>query len=686
MAKRANQVRIGPQSPTLPSCSRPAAAPPPPIHRRRTIPASGSTAGEPNAGSPPSPTEPQTGPHLGRAGPARAARLSSLRRQRLRCRPSSHPPRRTAASQAAPHRQGAPAPPPRRGKSQPHRRRHRRRRPGEEGRGGLGKRELGFARPVTIFPDKTMDPALDHKEQFNVDLDPQKTLDFALFKRVRSQLMNPAESEESMAMLINCLLNAREPDEDKKLPPLDVIIYKDLVPLAWSWDRLLPWMSGTVLFEDYFNYLEEYFRQNFANDPPSLNLQAAAAACIVAEDELTTTMDRHAELFSGGPDVHALSTKIVEQAHQITHLVPVQSSVPAACFLCIVEEAKLMSRLADCISMADESMAGLWQWKFQFSEDVRKAALDILTTYKGPYSRQVSASLLGMQKEAITARELLNIADVNLEEKMHISELIRTSLLKLFDIILDYFPPESSVKYYPINRDYPALTSELTGSLHLLEPSKQIRSVDGSSPANNYNIVKIPVTPNIDAPATPLSCSASFLSDEDSVKDTKTNRKRKNIVGTQVSGTPRRQSSEPRKDVVIEDLLCSQITSDGDSSSASFASTEEYGKDINTSKKRIMGGPKESEVTCTQSSEPWKDVGMLDQLGSQITNDCVAAPFNPTTDTFSGSFPSISITHSVDLFGDGSDEDLTKKSKRTCDIQVASGSGVSSSENADYEK
>jgi hypothetical protein len=37
-------------------------------------------------------------------------------------------------------------------------------------------------------------------------------------------------------------------------------------------------MSGTVLFEDYFNYLEEYFRQNFANDPPSLNLQAAAAA------------------------------------------------------------------------------------------------------------------------------------------------------------------------------------------------------------------------------------------------------------------------------------------------------------------------------------------------------------------------------------------------------------------------
>jgi hypothetical protein len=536
-----------------------------------------------------------------------------------------------------------------------------------------------------------MDPELDQKEQFNVDLDPQKTLDFALFKCVASHLMNPAESEESMAMLINCLLDAREPDEDKKLPPLDVIIYKDLVPLAWSWDRLLPWMSGTVLFEDYFNYLEEYFRQNFANDSPSLNLQAAAAACIAAEDELTTTMDRHGELFSGGPDVHALSTKIVEQARQIAHFVPVQSSVPAACFLCIVEEAKLMSRLADCITTADESMAGLWQWKFQFSEDVRKAALDILTTYKGPYSRQVSASLLGMQKEAITAHELLNIANVNLEDKMRISEVIRTSLLKVFDIILDYFPPESSVKYYPINRDYPALTRELTG-LHLLEPSKQIGSVDGSSPANSDKIGEIPVTPNSDATATPLSCYASVLSDEESVKDTKTNRKRKSIVGTQVSGTPSMLSSDPRD--LIEDLSCSQITSDGDlryemrSADGGYptgsASAEESGKDINTSKKRrSMGGTEDSAPPCTRSPEPWKDVGMLDQLGPQISSDCFAAPFTPTTDKFSGSFSSISIMHSIDLSGDGSDEDSTKKSKKTCDNQ---GSGVTSSENAGYEK
>jgi hypothetical protein len=100
--------------------------------------------------------------------------------------------------------------------------------------------------------------------------------------------------------------------------------------------------------------------------------------------------------------------------------------------------------------------------------------------------------------------------------------------------------------------------------LHLLEPSKQIGSVDGSSPANSDKIGEIPVTPNSDATATPLSwydanykhylvllvalfrwhvmqftgnfskkSYASVLSDEECVKDTKTNRKRKSIVGTQ---------------------------------------------------------------------------------------------------------------------------------------------------------
>jgi hypothetical protein len=68
-------------------------------------------------------------------------------------------------------------------------------------------------------------------------------------------------------------------------------------------------------------------------------------------------------------------------------------------FNCIAEEAKLMAELLACETkntvendvfitevLDDDS--------FNFSNKVRKAALGILTTYKGPCSDSVAASLL----------------------------------------------------------------------------------------------------------------------------------------------------------------------------------------------------------------------------------------------------------------------------------------------------
>ena len=71
-----------------------------------------------------------------------------------------------------------------------------------------------------------MDLEPDSKESLNVGLDPEKTLDFALFKCANDQLMNPIDSHESMSRLLHRMEVAWESDEVKKLPPLDVIIYK----------------------------------------------------------------------------------------------------------------------------------------------------------------------------------------------------------------------------------------------------------------------------------------------------------------------------------------------------------------------------------------------------------------------------------------------------------------------------
>jgi hypothetical protein len=76
-----------------------------------------------------------------------------------------------------------------------------------------------------------------------------------------------------------------------------------------------------------------------------------------------------------------------------TLLAPIDK--PLLFFKCITGEAKLMSKvLTKCILEDDKASAELLQGKVEVCNEVRKAAFDILTTYRGPYSMQVSASML----------------------------------------------------------------------------------------------------------------------------------------------------------------------------------------------------------------------------------------------------------------------------------------------------
>nr|XP_051222147.1 uncharacterized protein LOC127340439 [Lolium perenne] len=122
MVARSNQAQLarpGPNRPVkspLPSCSRPAGAPPTPSHRHRDFSASREHRRHPaRRGSPPSPSGPRLGPDLGLAGPA-SRPPASLRHQGPRRRASSHPthgnhavapdqrpPKNTAASPRSPH-------------------------------------------------------------------------------------------------------------------------------------------------------------------------------------------------------------------------------------------------------------------------------------------------------------------------------------------------------------------------------------------------------------------------------------------------------------------------------------------------------------------------------------------------------------------------------------------------------
>ncbi|KAF7095780.1 hypothetical protein CFC21_097867 [Triticum aestivum] len=296
----------------------------------------------------------------------------------------------------------------------------------------------------------------------DVGLDPKKTLDFAVLQILRCRFILPPgrPTKEFLKVL--------KSNRGVILPPLNVIRHKkkDLVETAWGWKRLLPWMRGSVLFEDYFTYLQQYYQKNIKGVYESFKLEdqnfedpsavarlnaAAATGCLEAEHMLSGILDDDPEL----------NKKIVEEASRFengasTLTVPATSIVPAACFMCITEEAKLMYVL--CTTKADEFPVELRQEKLEFCTEVRRVALYFLTTYKGSYSKQVSAAILGMKMETSTAHaHLLAPEAKRAEQKLYLSEEIRHSLLKLLILIQERFPPGSHIDYDPIARVRTAL-------------------------------------------------------------------------------------------------------------------------------------------------------------------------------------------------------------------------------------
>ncbi|CAM0882213.1 unnamed protein product [Alopecurus aequalis] len=240
-----------------------------------------------------------------------------------------------------------------------------------------------------------------------------------------------------MTRYLETMESVREFEHVKGVPPLAIIFYRDLMETAWSLDRLLPWTSGRIPFDFYLVYLNEYFYRN----TPNLNVQAAATRCLDMEEKLSCAGDLPA-------DVYALSNRIKQQAHYMNKLEH-ESPVVATGFLCIAEEAELMSELLAWKtknSLEEDVFITeiLDDDSFNFSNMVRKTAFDILTTYRGPCSDSIAASLLGMIKEASLVRELLELNENHMDRfaRLNLCEYLRQHLLKFLSDINDCKFPE----------------------------------------------------------------------------------------------------------------------------------------------------------------------------------------------------------------------------------------------------
>lgn len=86
-----------------------------------------------------------------------------------------------------------------------------------------------------------------------------------------------------MVTCLEIMKTRTEFEHVKEMPPLGIILYRDLMETTWSCDRLLPWKFGDVPFEFYLIYLNDYFYRN----TPAINVRAAARTCLKMEDKLS---------------------------------------------------------------------------------------------------------------------------------------------------------------------------------------------------------------------------------------------------------------------------------------------------------------------------------------------------------------------------------------------------------------
>lgn len=183
--------------------------------------------------------------------------------------------------------------------------------------------------------------------------------------------------------------------EYKTAPPTEIVLYPDLMDRAWGWSRLVIYEESdtTVEWPAFMQYLKEYFNRNVAR---LFTMSAAARYCLKEERRYRTI---HAKYLSA--EDMTLSDSIQERAICVFNS---EGSVAAAAgLMCMAEEAKLMS---DLPIDHFESMS-------VFSNYIRRSALH-LTHYQGSESDVIAAALLGMLKETISVRNLINRGNTNI--------------------------------------------------------------------------------------------------------------------------------------------------------------------------------------------------------------------------------------------------------------------------------
>ncbi|KAG2576870.1 hypothetical protein PVAP13_6NG113750 [Panicum virgatum] len=90
----------------------------------------------------------------------------------------------------------------------------------------------------------------------------------------------------------------------KTLPKSRIVLYHDLLPRLWGWDRLVPLDIIYVPWTEYINYLQVYYSYNAKLLPATA---AAAETCLSKEKNLAAAW----KIWRSDMDIIALSKSII---------------------------------------------------------------------------------------------------------------------------------------------------------------------------------------------------------------------------------------------------------------------------------------------------------------------------------------------------------------------------------------
>ncbi|KAL5670421.1 hypothetical protein ACJX0J_022642, partial [Zea mays] len=192
------------------------------------------------------------------------------------------------------------------------------------------------------------------------------------------------------------------------LPPVYLILNRDLLETGWGWKRLVPYRPGYVELHVFKKYLGDYFDHNreaflCAEQKPDpfgwivaekSALIAAAKSCLKMEKALL----RYCASFLT-PDDKRLILRIKDQAKQMIQSEGDQSLIVTICLECIAKEAELMYNYLPCDFDTTEEVA--------VCNKVRRSALNLML-YKGSESAVAAGAMMGITTEAKSIFDLLS--------------------------------------------------------------------------------------------------------------------------------------------------------------------------------------------------------------------------------------------------------------------------------------